>query len=207
MVFWRMLTRLLVIVAIGMPMRAAGAHEPDDRAAEEDLDLEALVREAETLIDVVLQHHLAPPARQEMWRAGAMRIVEPRIPDATGRARFRPAVLGFRDRSERILEMKTAAELIEYLQELWAAGTIPRDRASAAELKQAFLFGVLEPVLGFTHLIPRSDVKAREQIGGNRYIGTGIANGYDDERGYPTIGMIIPGGPMARAGGRDGDRS
>jgi hypothetical protein len=77
---WRIkLSLLLAAVAIGMPIRAAVAYErekPNSQAPAVDLDLNAVVREAETLIDAVLQDHVAPPTRQEMWRAGAMRMVE-----------------------------------------------------------------------------------------------------------------------------------
>lgn len=45
----------------------------------------------------------------------------------------------------------------------------------------------------------------QEQILGNRYVGTGIALGYDENKGYAQIANVIPGGPMERAGGREAD--
>src|SRR6516165_1393588 len=36
---------------------------------------EALAREAQTIIDTVLEHHLDPPTRQEMWLAGTRALL------------------------------------------------------------------------------------------------------------------------------------
>jgi len=204
---------IMVFVAmwLAQPALAEPPESPEQQLPAEALDIDALVREAETLIDVILEHHINPPVRQALWFAGTVRMVNPHRFEA-GPHRFEPgarlvaddfqfsAVVGMKIRG-----MTASEELGEFLKELWSNDIIPKTCFSAAELKQAFIHGMLGAVPGGASVVQRTELKAQEQLRGNRYIGTGIASNYDDKRGYFSIGMVLPNGPMARAGGRKGD--
>src|SRR5258708_7199643 len=68
------------------PLLADPDEPPASAAPAEALDIEALVRRAETIINVVLEHHIDPPTRQEMWLAGTTRLLdEARVPASLNR--------------------------------------------------------------------------------------------------------------------------
>ena len=161
--------------------------------AETPLQFETLAREAQAITDVVLAQHVDPPTRQEMWLTGTKAML---------------ATAGVVDRaglSAEISRLTTHEQFAAFLKDLWTTHVVSEGHQSAPAQKQAFLDGMLEIVPGGATFISRKELAVEEQFQGNRYIGTGIALGYDDEKKYPRIANVIPGGPMQRAGGRAGD--
>jgi carboxyl-terminal processing protease len=167
---------------------------PSPVAAAESLDVEALVRKAEAIIQVVLGHHLDPPTRQEMWLAGTKALFE-NVPGAS------PSGL-----SRRISQVTRAEDFRAFLGQAWFQELTPEQRRTALpapRLTAAFLEGLVRAVPQ-ADVLTGSEGVAREQSAGNRYVGTGIAL-HKEPEGYPAIGSVIRGGPMERAGGRNGD--
>ena len=154
---------------------------------------EALAREAQTIIDTVLEHHLDPPTRQEMWLAGTRALL------AKVGVTQRPGL------SSEISQLTTPAQFAEFTKRLCSDEAVAGSALSGPALEQIFIDGVLSAVPGKAALIPQKEFIVQEQLQGNRYVGTGIALGHDEEKKYPQIATLFPGGPMARAGAQQGD--
>ena len=191
----------LVALCVATPLLAQTRESPEEPPPGEIPDFGAIVREGEIIIDAILEHHIDPPDRKELWFEGVKGLVNPpRVPRPASRVALDAA--RFDSLRAEIRQLTTSDELAGLLKELWSDGEFPKSRLYSFDPKQAFLDGILLAAPGGANLIPRSELKAQEQLRGNRYIGIGIASGYDDERGYPSIGMVIPNGPLAQAGGR-----
>jgi len=182
-----------IIAAAALPV--AGDEAAPPVAAADSLDVDALARQAEAVIQVVLAHHFDPPTRQEMWLAGTKALCE----NVPGTA---PAGL-----SARISQMARADEFRDFLRQVWFEKMTSEQRRTAlapSRMTAVFLEGLLRPVRDAQVLVG-SEGAAREQSAGNRYVGTGIALHFNDEARCTGIGSVFRGGPMERAGGRDGD--
>ncbi len=165
-------------------------------AATEQLDIDALVRQGEALIQIVLTQHVDPPTRQEMWLEGTKAVFE-NIPGTS------PARL-----SHRISQITRPDEFRDLLKQVWFQELTPERRRTAPaapRLTAAFLDGVVSRV-PHAQLLSASEGVARTQSAANRYIGTGIMPSYNVAEGFAVIEKLIRGGPMERAGGREGDR-
>lgn len=161
--------------------------------SEERLPFETLAREVQSITDAVLAQHVDPPTRQEMWLAGTKAMLA------------KAGVVHPAGVSAEISRLTTAEQLAAFLQELWVQEGVSQNHQLAPAQKQAFIEGMLEIVPGEASFVSRKELAVQEQFQGNRYIGTGISLSYNSEQKYPQIGNVIPGGPMERAGGRDGD--
>lgn len=159
----------------------------------DEVPSEVLACEAQAITDVVLEHHVDPPTRQEMWLAG----VKAMLAEAgiTHRAGL----------SAQISQLTTPAQFAEFVKRLWSQEEVLKGEQSASALRQAFVNGVLAIVPGDSQLISAKELVLQEQFQANLYVGTGIAIGQDESNEYPQIVTVIPGGPMERAGGRRGD--
>ncbi len=168
---------------------------PPPVAAEEALDVDILVRRGEALIQVVLANHVDPPTRQEMWLAGTKAVFE----NVSGRS---PSGL-----SARLSQITKPEEFRAFLRQAWFQELTSEQRRTALappRLTAAFLDGLLSRVPD-AQLLTASEGVAREQIAANRYVGTGIQLGFDELEGYAAIRGVIRGGPMEKAGGREGE--
>jgi C-terminal peptidase prc len=154
---------------------------------------EVLARHAQAVIDAVLDNHLDPPTRQEMWLAGTKALL------AEVGITHRPGL------SAEISQLATPGQFAEFAKLLCLEEAVARSGKSGPALRKAFVDGVLAGVPGGARLVPEKELAVEEQIRGNRYVGTGIALRYDENEGYVQIANVIPGGPMERAGGRQGD--
>ncbi|MFO0811495.1 MAG: S41 family peptidase [Gemmataceae bacterium] len=151
------------------------------------VDHVALARRAWAITDVVAAHGIDPPPRGDLLAAGMTALLHP----TDGRL---PA-----DVRARLATVADADGLAAVLRSVW-----PADAAA-----DAFLQGLLprrpgEPEDG-DRLHTAADLKIREQIAQNRYVGTGIQTRFRSELGYSQIIMSFVGGPARRAGARAGD--
>lgn len=150
-----------------------------------------LGKRIQEITDAVLEHHIDPPARQEMILDGIKGLYQ---------AAGLPAPLGL---SRRVSAISTPEQLAVLLADLW-----PKSSArpvSARSLEEALLDGLLASVSGGAHLISAKDRRVAEQMEGNRYVGIQIALGMDDKQKRPSIAEVLEGGPADRAGAKQGD--
>ena len=151
-------------------------------------DLPKRIRE---ITDVVLKHHIDPPARQQMILSGIKALYQTAGVPA-------PAGLG-----RRVSELVTPEHLAGFLAEAWPKATAkPVD---AGMLEEAVIHGLLESVPGTAHLVLAKDQAANEQFEGNRYVGIHIALGMDDQEKRPKMFEVWEGGPADRAGAKKDD--
>jgi carboxyl-terminal processing protease len=150
-----------------------------------------LARRVQDVADVVLEHHIDPPARQQMILSGIKGLY---------RAAGLPVPPGL---GRRVSAIATPEPLAALLKEVWPAMTAePR---SADKLERALLEGVLAPVPGGAELLTAKERNAAEQLAGNRYVGILVSLGTDDKEKRPTFVQVMEGGPAQRAGVKSGD--
>ena len=154
---------LFVALCVVPPASADPPESPEREQPADTLDIDALVLEAETIIDVILEHHIDPPDRQELWFAGTKGMADrPRMFDP--RARLPSSVPEDARRIHiahgKIMGMTTREEFTGLLKELWSNDVFTRHRVSPSELKRAFLDGILWGVPGGANLIPPDGTKS-----------------------------------------------
>jgi carboxyl-terminal processing protease len=150
-----------------------------------------LARRIGEITDAVLQHHIDPPARQQMILSAIKALYkasgEP-VPPGLGR---------------RVSALTTPDQLASLLAEIW-----PKSSAkpvAAQRLEEALLKGLLGDVSGAASLISEKERTVMEQSEGNRYVGIHIALGMEDQEKRPLIREVIEGGPADRAGVKEND--
>lgn len=177
----------LAVMALAVSARA---DDPAASAVMVDASGQAAIQRALDVIDLVLEHHVQPPTRQEMVLHGA---------DGLYNAANLPRPFRL---SVRVSAANGRAECEEILLEAWrkydVAGTVSND------LIEKLIAGVLRPVPGGATLIATKELRVQEQLQANRYVGVGIALGTDKESGLTQI-HLIPEGPAANAGVDEND--
>jgi carboxyl-terminal processing protease len=153
---------------------------------------ESVARRLWTLTDVVLDNHIEPPTRQEMLLAAIKGLMkQASVPPPVGLSR----------RVSRVLSEKDFAAL---LQDVWPTDGA-RKPVRSAKLGTALIDGMFQSVPGSAHLLVPMEDKRLEQIMGNRYEGTGVQVGIDNDSKMVKIITPVRRGPMHRAGARPGD--
>jgi carboxyl-terminal processing protease len=150
-----------------------------------------LAKLATQITDAVLDHHIDPPARQQMLLDGVKALYA----KAQGSA---PTGL-----SRRISELSTSEQLAALLLEI-----TPKPAAkpsSFQDLESVFCDGLLRSMGGWADLVSAKDRRVAEQIEGNRYVGIHIALGTDDHEKRPKMHEVIEGGPADKAGVKKDD--
>jgi carboxyl-terminal processing protease len=180
------------VAALASPQAACaeGPH-PSPSAASPKLPPD-LPRRIQEITDVVLEHHIDPPARQQMILSGLKAMYR-----EAGVAP--PAGLG-----RRVSAVATPEQLAALLGDAWPRTT--EEPTASTKLADALLRGLLAAVPGDAELMTSKESKAAEQIAGNRYVGLHITLETDDHEHRPTIGRIVQGGPAERAGLQSGER-
>ena len=140
----------------------------------------------ETAVETVLEHHIDPPARQQMILTGLKAVYK------TAGA---PVPEGL---SRRVSAVTNLEQLSSLLAGAWPASA--SKAMSASELEESFLNGMLSTVSGSPYVMPEKERKVQEQTEGNRYVGIHIALGMDKTEKRPKINEVIEGGPADRAG-------
>jgi C-terminal peptidase prc len=162
---------------------------PGARAREPRHDPAPFARGLWVVTDLVLKHHISPPARGEMILAGTQALLK------AGGAEP-PA--GLRD---RVKALKTVEEFEAFLRDLWpGAGGKPPDQLEAAMLQ-----GLLRRVPGEPNFLAEDYVRQMDQVSANRYVGIGIQIALDEKEQRPKLVTPFRRGPAHRAGARPGD--
>jgi carboxyl-terminal processing protease len=148
-------------------------------------------RRVEAVTDTVLDHHIDPPARQQMILAGLKAVyASAGVP--------MPA-----DMARRVSALATPEQTAAFLAEAW-----PRPTAGKAAIQSpedAFVHGMLAAVPGGGTLLSAKERKVAEQFAGNVYVGIQIALGLDEKTKRPQIAELFDGGPAQKAGALKGD--
>jgi carboxyl-terminal processing protease len=147
------------------------------------------------ITDAVLEHHVDPPARQEMILVGIKSLyVAAGLPQPPGLA-------------GRVSALSRCEELAPLLDEAWAQ--LPSDKIAVRDVEiepeDQLIDGLLEALPGRARLLSAQELKVEEQLAGNRYVGLHIALSFDREAKRSSIGEVFPGGPADRAGLLAGD--
>jgi carboxyl-terminal processing protease len=150
-----------------------------------------LARRVHEVADVVLEHHIDPPARQQMILSGIKSLY---------RSAGLPVPPGL---SRRVSAIATPEQLAAFLKEVWP-GTTAEPR-SAGQLERTVLEGLLAPVPGGAELLTAKERNAAEQLAGNRYVGILVSLSTDDKEKRPNFHGVMEGGPAKRAGVKQGD--
>jgi carboxyl-terminal processing protease len=181
------LITFLVIALIGS--RSAFAAEPAPTpfpALPTDL-----AKRISEVTDAVLDHHINPPARQQMILGGIKALY---------RSAGLPLPYGL---GRRVSAVQTPEQLASFLAEIW-----PRAAGKSSQVDQidvTVLDGLLSEVSGGTRLISAKERKVAEQFHGNRYVGIQIALSMDEKEKLAAIHEVFEGGPADRAGVKKGD--
>ena len=142
------------------------------------------------ITDAVLEHHLDPPARQQMILGGIKALY---------RAADLPVPAGL---SRRVSSLTTPEQLAALLADVWPKSTAKP--IAANQLEEALFHGLLSSVSGDPQLFTEKERKVAEQFEGNRYVGLHIALGMDDQEKRPTIFESHRGGAGRSSGGQEG---
>ncbi len=139
----------------------------------------------------MLEHHIDPPARQQMILSGIKALYQAAgVPVPTGLGR-------------RVSEVTTTEQLAAMLADSWPKSTARP--AAAKSLEETLFDGLLTVVPGGAELISAKERKVAERFEGNRYVGIHIALSMDDKEKLPTIATAFERGPADRAGAKRGD--
>jgi C-terminal peptidase prc len=143
------------------------------------------------LSDLVLTNHINPPARQQMVLAAAKSVLAQidAIPSS--------------ELSRGISEISARADLLKFLDQLWANHITPEHQAE--ELQQIAAVGLLNSVPGEPQLSSAKEHRVEEQLAANRYVGIGVALGYDEKENCPRIMNVFKSGPAFKQGLKDRD--
>jgi C-terminal peptidase prc len=151
-----------------------------------------VARRLDEITDTVLQHHIDPPARQQMILGGLKALYE---------TSARPVPAGL---SRRVSSLATREQLGALLVEVWPQA--PAKASSADGLADAVFRGAMSTLAGGAYLISAKERKVADQVEGNRYVGIQIALTMDDDEKLTWIAELFEGGPADRAGAKAGDR-
>jgi carboxyl-terminal processing protease len=143
------------------------------------------------ITDVVLEHHLDPPTRQQMIASGFKSLYK---------AAGLPIPNGL---SRRVSALSAPEQLATFVTETWPRSN--DNSSNAAKYETAFMDGILASVPGGARLFSAKDRKVEEQFKGNRYVGIHITLGMDEEAKLPRMAEVFEGGPADRAGAKAGD--
>lgn len=177
----RALTSLAMLMLVASIVGAAPpAPKGDDRIA-------AAARRAWAITDLVLEHDIDPPARQQMLLDGTRALLR----QARGRK--------VNDLSARASAVTALEQFAVLLAEVWPDGDDTED-----VLFHNLIRGP-EKRFGERGYLSARERKAHEAIAGNRYVGTGIQIRIDSATKLTQIVVPFPGGPARKAGARPGD--
>jgi carboxyl-terminal processing protease len=162
------------------------------RSAPPAPDAGAVVKRLWAVTEVVLDKHVQPPTRQEMFLGAAESLYQ---------AADLPAPA---DLSRRLSALATEEQFAAFFQEVCKSAD-PAGVPADAALEGKLLSGLLRKVPGGAHVIPAEQLKGLERVENNRYEGTGIQIRRHEEEKYPQIVIPFRNGPMHRAGAKPND--
>jgi C-terminal peptidase prc len=149
---------------------------------------EASVSEVNAIIDVVLDHHIDPPTKQEMVLSGVRALF---------RAAGKPLPRGV---SREISALSTPELIDDYVRDVVAGH--PKVKGA----KDVLLKGMAECVRGGASFRDASINRVSSQVAANRYVGTGIALSFHGKTKRPMISKVFYNGPAWKAGAKSMDQ-
>jgi carboxyl-terminal processing protease len=196
---WVIVVASLAAVPVrGEEQKPAATPDPEDEALE--------------LVDLILQHHIDPPTRQEMvlaqlkalFRTSGRRMpvgLSRRVSEATSDGQLRALV---RECWEEAHRGEPQYPTEQFRMDDLSAGGRRRPLTGDAALREAMRFGLIGIVPSGVAFRSAREFAVDEQFQSNRYVGTGIALAMQD--GTPTMADVFDRGPVQKAGGKAGDR-
>jgi carboxyl-terminal processing protease len=182
---------IAVMTAVVVYTSAALADGPSTPRAPSPKPPPELAKRVQEITDAVLEHHIDPPARQQMILSGIKALYHAAgVPVPSGLSR-------------RVSALATPEQLVTFLADAWPKATAKL--VEAKPLEDALLNGLLRNVPGGAELISDKERKVVEQFESNRYVGIHIALGMDDQEKRPTFMDVFEGGPADRAGAKKHD--
>lgn len=151
-----------------------------------------LARRVQEVTDTVLEHHIDPPARQQMILSAIK---------AVHAAAGVPAPPELR---RRVSAIATPDQVAALLKDAWPRTT--SGPVAGTRLEDAFFEGLLAPVPGNSYLMTAKESKVAEQMAGNRYVGIHVSLRWEEKEQRPVFQEVFPGGPADRAGVKAEDR-
>jgi carboxyl-terminal processing protease len=173
---------LVVLPFLYEPSQARAEPEPAEQIA--DLALE--------IIDLVLEHHVDPPARQQMLLDGVRALYQ---------RTDRPLPAGL---SRRVSALAGKEQERALLIEAWNA--LGDSQLGARDREAVLLGGLSATVRGEMRFIPAKEFDVEEQLRGNRYVGIGVGLGIGKDGGLPFFATVFPQGSAYKAGIRAEDQ-
>jgi carboxyl-terminal processing protease len=182
-------------------------------------DVAAAARQAWTVTDLVLNHHLQPPSRTDMLTAGVGAMLDRAGTKAPADLRDRLARVTDAEQLAVVLrDVCPAAGMTRELQDTLVQELLPPDvieqiQVVTGKIQDGAALGPMpvRPILkdlpfgGRDRLVPPADFRIQEQLTRNRYVGTGIQIRQNAESDHVMIVLAFAGGPARRAGARAND--
>lgn len=138
----------------------------------------------------VLEQHVAPPTRQEMFLAAARHLcLQTQDPSA--------------QLSQKLSRLTTEEQFVALFEEIWPKTA--RQSGAAEELEKGTLAALLESVPGQPRVLSALQLKAIADLHSNRYVGLGIQIRLAPEEKLSQIVTTMPGGTARAAGVKAGD--
>jgi carboxyl-terminal processing protease len=178
--FRRCLFASFLLVAFGTLW--SGASEPDSAKPGDT----SFARHLWMVTDVVLEHHIDPPARQQMLLDGVRKLLAKSgapVPSGLGR---------------EISAVTTPEQFDTLVKKIVPAAVKP-------EVEAATLEGMLVNLPGRAHWFDAEEAKMTSVVEHNNYVGVGIQIRMHDKEKLSEIVVPIPGGTYRRAGGKTHD--
>ncbi len=148
-----------------------------------------------TITDVVLDHHVNPPTRQQMILNGLQAVyASVGVPVPSGLAR----------KVSRTTSVEQLAALLD-LDVRPKAASNERPESIRPRFAEVFTQGMLASIPGGSQILTAKELKVQQQFAGNHYIGLQIALGFNKEAKRPELQEAFEGGPAHQAGVLKGD--
>lgn len=186
--------------AIGMVMLAGAAAFGDepDQAAQPSLvggSLPEFAHRAFQITDVVLDHHVEPPTRQEMLLCGLTALLGEAAPE---------------DLSRAVSGVASEGDFVECLVRCWPEkGLSPRfprrNEFSDDARRWRFLTGLSNAVPGGLDFMLAKEAAVQRQLAANQYVGIGVALANPGNGNLYQFAEVLPRGTAAKAGIEHGE--
>jgi RNA polymerase sigma factor (sigma-70 family) len=168
---------------------SAAPHRDATKPADEPA---RLAREAWLVTDAVLHKHLQPTSRADMLKAGVAglyKAVERPLPP---------------DVARQAAEAQSSEQLATLLRAVWPANATASSTASL-KLEGALFETMLAGVPGKPSVIPELQLRVREQVANNRYVGLGIQIRMNEKENLPELVGMFRNGAAYEGGMRIND--
>lgn len=175
----------------------AGASEPGPKAAPPAAEEKgagqpaALAGRVWGVMEVVREHHIDPPARNDMTLAAAKALLKASEAEAPD------------DLARRAAAVTTEAQLAALFRDLWPRGAGRGETDD--KMTSAAFGGFLDGIPGRPFVLPEPQVRVNEQLRGNRYVGIGVQIAGNETEQFPQIVTPFRRGAARTAGVKPGD--